>query len=145
MEEIAALAGGIAGKKEVIRGGEYGTHPIPWPYSHGVKIGNVLFIAGQIAFDNDLNIVGDGDPVEQTRQVWRNIEKICVGAGGKVTDIVRVLTWLADIDDMDAVLEVRREFFPDGDYPVASMFEAQKMGAPGLLLETEAVAVIGCS
>jgi len=145
MNEVLALAAGLGGKKEVIRGGEGGTHPIPWPYSHGVKVGNVLMIAGQVALDDELRIVGMGDPKAQARQIWKNIRLVCEAAGGKVTDVVRVLTWLDDLAYMDAVHTVRREVFPDGDYPIASIFQAEKMGAPGLLIETEAMAIIGCS
>jgi enamine deaminase RidA (YjgF/YER057c/UK114 family) len=83
--------------------------------------------------------------VEQARQVWRNIQAVCERAGGKVTDVVRVSTYLVDIDHGEAVHEARREFFPDGDYPVATMVQVAKLGLPGLLLETEAVAVIGSS
>ena len=122
-----------------------GLHPIPWPYSHGWKVGNLLFIAGQVALDEELRLIGPGDAEEQARQVWRNIQAVCEKAGGKVTDVVRVSTYLADVADVEAVHRARREFFPDGDYPVATMLQVAKLGLPGLLLETEAMAMIGCS
>jgi enamine deaminase RidA (YjgF/YER057c/UK114 family) len=131
-------------KKEKIEPGD-GLHPIPWPYSHGWKVGNMLFIAGQVALDEELRLIGPGDAEEQARQVWRNITAVCERAGGKVTDVVRVSTYLANIADVEAVHRARREIFPDGDYPVATMFEVAELGLPGLLLETEAMAVIGCS
>lgn len=130
--------------KEVIPA-ERGPHPLPWPYSHGIKIGNTLFIAGQVALDEELRIVGPGDAEAQARQTWRNIQKVVEAAGGKITDVVRVTTYVADLADVEAIHEVRREFFPDGDYPVATVIQAAKLGLPGLLLETEAFAVIGCS
>jgi enamine deaminase RidA (YjgF/YER057c/UK114 family) len=122
-----------------------GLHPLPWPYSHGWKVGNLLFIAGQVALDEELRLIGPGDAEEQARQVWRNIQAVCEKAGGKVTDVVRVSTYLADVADVEAVHRARREFFPDGDYPVATMLQVAKLGLPGLLLETEAIAMIGCS
>jgi len=131
-------------KKEKIEPGD-GLHPLPWPYSHGWKVGNLLFIAGQVALDEELRLIGPGDAEEQARQVWRNIQAVCEKAGGKVTDVVRVSTYLADVADVEAVHNARREFFPDGDYPVATMFEVAKLGLPGLLLETEAIAMIGSS
>jgi enamine deaminase RidA (YjgF/YER057c/UK114 family) len=131
-------------KKEKIEPGD-GLHPIPWPYSHGWKVGNMLYIAGQVALDEELRLIGPGDAEEQARQVWRNITAVCEKAGGKVTDVVRVSTYLANIADVEAVHRARREIFPDGDYPVATMFEVAELGLPGLLLETEAMAVIGCS
>ncbi len=132
------------GKKEVIRPA-HGIHPLPWPYSHGVKVGSMLFIAGQVALDEELRIVGPGDAEAQARQTWKNIQIVVEAAGGKVTDVVRVTTYVADLADIDAIHRVRREFFPSGDYPTATVVQASKLGLPGLLLETEAFAIIGCS
>ena len=133
-----------APKKETIEPAK-GIHPLPWPYSHGIRVGDTLYVAGQVALDENLRLVGPGDAEEQARQTWRNIKTVVEAAGGKVTDVVRVTTYVADLADVDAIHEVRREFFPDGDYPVATVVQAAKLGLPGLLLETEAFAIIGCS
>src|SRR5437667_5803299 len=118
-------------KKEVI-GRERGTHPLPWPYSHGIKVGNLLFVAGQVALDENLRLVGPGDAEAQARQTWKNIQRVVEAAGGKVTDVVRVTTYVVDLSDVEAIHEVRREFFPDGDYPTATVVQAAKLGLPGL-------------
>jgi enamine deaminase RidA (YjgF/YER057c/UK114 family) len=131
-------------KKEIIKP-ERGIHPLPWPYSHGIRIGETLYVAGQVALDEDLRLVGPGDAEEQARQTWRNIQAVVEAAGGKISDVVRVTTYVADLADVEAIHQVRREFFPDGDYPVATVVQAAKLGLPGLLLETEAFAIIGCS
>ena len=109
-------------KKVKIEPGD-GLHPLPWPYSHGWKVGNLLLIAGQVALDEELRLIGPGDAEEQARQVWRNIKVAVEKAGGKLTDVVRVSTYVADIGDIDAIQRARREFFPEGDYPVATMVE----------------------
>jgi enamine deaminase RidA (YjgF/YER057c/UK114 family) len=132
------------GKKEIIRP-EHGIHPLPWPYSHGIKVGNLLFVAGQVALDEELRMIGPGDAAAQARQTWKNIQTVVEAAGGKITDVVRITTYVVDLADMEAIHKVRREFFPDGDYPTATVVQAAKLGLPGLLLETEAFAVIGCS
>lgn len=131
-------------RKQIVRPAE-GIHPLPWPYSHGVKVGNTLYIAGQVALDEQLRLVGPGDAAAQARQTWRNIQTVVEAAGGKITDVVRVTTYVADLADVEAIHEVRREFFPDGDYPAATVVQAAKLGLPGLLLETEAFAIIGSS
>jgi len=131
-------------RKEIIRP-EAGIHPLPWPYSHGVKVGPLLFVAGQVALDEQLRIVGPGDAEAQARQTWRNIKTVVEAAGGKISDVIRVTTYVADLADIEAIHRVRREFFPDGDFPTATVVQAARLGLPGLLLETEAVAVIGCS
>lgn len=134
----------LTGKKIIVPT-EQGPHPLPWPYSHGVRVGNMLWIAGQVALDEELRLIGPGDPEAQARQTWRNIQMVVEAAGGKITDIVRVCTYLRDLSAMDAVHRVRREFFPDRDYPVATVVQVAALGLPGLELETEAFAVIGCS
>src|SRR3954447_10688617 len=131
-------------RKQKIEPGD-GLHPLPWPYSHGWKIGSLLFIAGQVALDEELRLIGPGDAEEQARQVWRNSQAVGEKAGGKVTDVVRVSTYLADVADVEAVHRARRGFFPDGDSRVATMLQVANLGLPGLLLETEAIAMIGCS
>lgn len=131
-------------KKEIIPP-TAGIHPLPWPYSHGVKVGSGLLIAGQVALDENLRIVGPGDAGAQARQTWTNIQTIVEAAGGKIADVVRVTTYVADIADVEAIHTVRREFFPNGDYPTATVVQVAKLGLPGLLLETEAFAIIGCS
>ena len=138
------MTNGDSPRKQKIEPGD-GLHPLPWPYSHGWRIGNMLFIAGQVALDEELRLIGPGDAEEQARQVWRNIQAVCERAGGKVTDVVRVSTYLADVADVEAIHTARRGFFPDGDYPVATVVQVAKLGLPGLLLETEAIAMIGCS
>jgi reactive intermediate/imine deaminase len=122
-----------------------GPHPLPWPYSHGIRVGDTLFVAGQVALDQELRVIGPGNAEAQARQTWRNIQMVVEAAGGKVTDVVRVTTYLADLTHLEEIHSVRREFFPNGDYPVATVVQVAALGLPGLLLETEAFAVIGCS
>ena len=131
-------------KKEIIDPGER-MHPLPWPYSHAVKVGSLLFVAGQVALDEKLRLIGIGDPEAQARQVWRNIQTVVEAAGGKVTDVVRVTTYLADASHLEAVHRARREFFPAGDYPTATVVQVAALAAPGYLLETEAFAIVRCS
>src|SRR5947207_9229643 len=106
-------------KKAKIEPGD-GLHPLPWPYSHGWKVGNLLFIAGQVALDEELRLIGPGDAEEQTRQVWRNIKVVVEKAGGKLSDVVRVSTYVADIADIDAIMEAPTEHFPNSGYPVST-------------------------
>jgi reactive intermediate/imine deaminase len=134
----------MSARKQIIPT-DAGPHPLPWPYSHGIRVGDTLFVAGQVALDEELRLIGPGDAEAQARQTWRNIKKVVEAAGGKVTDVVRVTTYVADLAHLEAIHSVRREFFPAGDYPVATVVQVAALGLPGLLLETEAVAVIGCS
>ena len=131
------------GRKEIIEPGSI--HPLPWPYSHGIRVGNLLVIAGQVALDEELRLIGPGDFEAQARQTWKNIQAVAEAAGGKVTDVVRVTTYLVDLTHIETLHRVRREIFPNGGYPTATVVEVQALGLPGLLLETEATAIVGSS
>src|SRR6266566_1610391 len=112
---------------------------------HGFTMPEAYLLACQAALDEELRLIGPGDAEAQARQTWKNIQTVVEAAGGKVTDVVRVTTYVADLADMDAIHKVRREFFPTGDFPTATVVQAAKLGLPGLLLETEAFAIVGCS
>jgi enamine deaminase RidA (YjgF/YER057c/UK114 family) len=134
----------LVDKKEIIMPDEL--HSLErWPYSHGVRVGDLLFIAGQVALDQDLQLVGKNDAEAQSRQIWQNIRAVVESAGGNVTDVVRVTLFVLDFKHMPAFHKVRKEIFADGRYPAATGVQVVKLGLPGLLLEIEATAVIGSS
>ena len=112
------------------------------PYAPAIRSGNVLFIAGQVAFDERGAIVGRGDARRQAEQTWSNIRRIVEAAGGTMDCIVRILVLLADIRDAPAEQEVRHSFFPSGRYPACTLMQAANLGLDGLLMEIEATAVL---
>ena len=59
-----------------------------WPYSHGVRVGNLLFIAGQVGLDKELNLAPDAEG--QAKLAWESIRQVVEAAGGKITDVVSV-------------------------------------------------------
>jgi len=114
----------------------------PEPYSHGVRMDNVLFIAGQVALGEKLEILGENDARAQARAAWTNIKKVVEDAGGTLSNIGRIAVYLARIEDAPLEQDVRREFFPDGDYPACTVVQVARLGLPGLLMEIEATAVL---
>jgi len=106
-----------------------------------VRAGNTLYVAGQVALDHHLQIVGRGDARAQARQVWHNIKAVIEAAGGRLDDVVQITTFLANMDDLDAIHDGRREFF-SGDFPTATVVEVSRLGMEDLLLETQVIAVL---
>lgn len=66
-----------------------GLCPPPEPYSYAVKAGNTLYLAGQVAFDADGEVVG-ATVTEQARQVWANISRVLAASGSSIADVVKV-------------------------------------------------------
>lgn len=112
-------------------------------YAMGVEVsgGRTLYVAGQVAIDADGKLVGQGDFKAQTRQVLGNVQAIVEEAGGKMSDIVKLTTFLTDMDNYAAFCEVRSEYLKP-PFPAATLVEVSSLVRPEWLLEVEAIAVI---
>lgn len=123
---------------------EYRVDGLPEPFSHytdAVRAGDLLFVSGCVALDADGNLVGEGDVVAQTRQVFENIGLCLAAAGASFADVVKVTTFLTNIDDRPAVNEVRKEVFGTAK-PASTLVEVSALVLPEFLIEVEAVAVV---
>jgi enamine deaminase RidA (YjgF/YER057c/UK114 family) len=114
----------------------------PEPYSHAIRCGDTLYIAGQVAFDAQNQIVGAGDPRRQAEQVWHNIRLAVEGAGGTLADVVKITIFLKDIRHAPAEIGVREQLFEPGRFPVCTLVQVANLGLPDLLMEVDAVAAL---
>lgn len=118
----------------------------PWEplvgYSRAVRVGDVVYVSGTTATDKDGNIVGEGDPYKQTCQALRNVEAALRGVGASVQDVVRTRIFVTDIEGWDEIGRAHGEVFAD-IRPATSMVEVSRLIDPRMLVEIEAVAVIG--
>lgn len=118
--------------------------PSPNAYSHAVKTGNTVYVAGQMAVDKSMRIVGVGDIAAQTRQVFGNIEKTLVAVGAGLGDIVSMTVFLRDMRDLRTFVRTRREIF-ERDFPASTAVQVAGFADPEGLVEVNAVAVVGRS
>ena len=116
--------------------------PPPEPYSHAIRAGNTLYLAGQVAFDRNGDIVGE-TVEEQARQVWRNIRDILEGAGSSIADVVKVTYIMQDIREISEEFPVREEVFAGRPFPAVTAMQAAALGLPGLKMEVDVIAVTG--
>ena len=115
----------------------------PEPYSHAIRCGDTLYIAGQVAFDEQNQVVGIGDPRRQAEQVWRNIRLAVEAAGGTLADVVKITIFLKDVRHAPAEIGVRERLFEPGRFPVCTLVQVANLGLADLLMEVDAVAVLG--
>jgi reactive intermediate/imine deaminase len=110
-------------------------------YSNGVKVGDTIYVSGQVALDSGGRLVGPGDVVAQTRQVLENIGSVLAAGGATLDDVVKVTVYLANVDDRPRVNEVRQVYF-GANRPASTLIEVSRLALEGLLVEIEAVAVV---
>ena len=115
----------------------------PEPYSHAIRCGDTLYIAGQVAFDEQNQVVGVGDPRRQAEQVWRNIGLAVEAGGGTLADVVKITIFLKDVRHAADEISVREGLFEPGRFPICTLVQVANLGLPDLLMEVDAVAVLG--
>jgi 2-iminobutanoate/2-iminopropanoate deaminase len=111
------------------------------PLAQGKQIGNTIYVSGQIAYDPDGKLVGEGDMKAQTRQVFENIQRVLENAGSGLEDIVKITTYITDGSKFMDMLAVRSEIFGN-DPPASTAVVVAALAFPALLIEVEAIAIM---
>lgn len=102
--------------------------PTNLPFSEAVRVGNVLYLSGQIGIVPGSMKLAPGGIREEARQTMENIKTSLEAHGYGLNDLVKCTVMLADISELGAFNEVYRSFF-SGRYPARSA-----LGANGLVL-----------
>jgi len=110
-------------------------------YSRAVHMGSEVHVSGTTATDDDGDIVGKGDPYEQTKQTLRNIKNALQETDASLEDIVRTRMYVTDIDQWEAIGDAHSDVFGI-IRPATSMIELNRLINSELLVEIEAVAII---
>ena len=113
----------------------------PATYSHVVKVGNLLFIAGQVAFDSEGKLVGENDMNAQVRQVLENLKTALASQKADFSNVVKINIFTTDVEAFLGAAEVRAEYFKDQP-PASTLVQISKLARPGLMVEIEAIAAL---
>ena len=116
----------------------------PPTYSQAVKVTGaetVLYIAGQVAYDNNGNAAHAGDFKAQARAALQAVQAQVEAGGGTMANIVKVNTYLTDIRHRADYGPIREEFFGN-KMPASTLVAVAGLAHPDFLIEIEAIAVI---
>ncbi|MCL6534055.1 MAG: RidA family protein [Armatimonadetes bacterium] len=111
------------------------------PYSQAVRVGDWLFISGQIPVDPVNNEVVPGGIRAQTKQVLQNLQAILNAEGASLQHVVKTTIYLQDLDDFKAMNEVYATYFTE-PYPARATVQVAALPR-GVLIEIEAIAYLG--
>ena len=110
-------------------------------YSQGIKIGNTVYVSGQIPLDpHNMELVTIGME-EQIVQVFENLRAVCEAAGGGLSDIVKLNLYLTDLADFGLVNAVMARYFSE-PYPARAAVGVNEL-PKGAHVEADAVMVVG--
>ena len=108
-------------------------------YEHAARAGDFIYVAGQVARDENGEWVGLGDAGKQAEQVYRNIGRILAHMGAGPQDVVRIMVFMTDRADRDAVTKARLDFFGDHRPPHSGILIGG-LGSPEVRIEVEVIA-----
>lgn len=120
--------------------------PALGPYSQGVKVGDTIYVSGQLPIDPKTREIVGGGIAAQTEQVLLNIREILEEGEASLDDIVKVTIYLRDLSNFAEVNRVYELFFPNTDYdpqvpPARSTIEVSRLPRDAEI-EIDAIATI---
>lgn len=143
-----ALQGNSIPKQRVMPAGHWDWH-VPTPFSQGWKVGNLVFVGGQLSADENGNVIGEGDIEVQTKNVFDNVTRVLEEAGASWHDVVKLNTYYVCNETGPAVQQfwekmtrVRLQYLPEPG-PAGTAVRVAGLMYDGFLVEVEAIAVTG--
>jgi enamine deaminase RidA (YjgF/YER057c/UK114 family) len=119
----------------------------PWEsiagYSRAIRAGNTIYVTGTTSLDAEGKLLHEGDAAAQARRIFEIIGKALAGLGGRLEDIVLTRMYVTNIArDWEAVARVHGEALGHVR-PATAMVEVKALIDPEMLVEIEAIAVLG--
>jgi 2-iminobutanoate/2-iminopropanoate deaminase len=103
--------------------------------------GRVIWVAGHGATHDASGRPFDGDFEGQVRQVFANIAATLELTGSKLADLVTMTVFIGDVRYGDRFVEIRKEFFPDEQFPASALITVAGFANPAMMVEIQCVAV----
>jgi 2-iminobutanoate/2-iminopropanoate deaminase len=110
-------------------------------YAQAVKVGDTIYLSGQVSHDDEGKIVGIRDMEAQMRQAYANIKKVLAGYGATIDNVVDEILFVTDMDTaFAAAVKCRREVFSGTPIVASTIVQIQRLAFPDLMIEIRCVA-----
>ncbi len=114
--------------------------PCSGTYSQAIKVGNTVYLAGQIPLDPETQQLVSPEISVQAVKAFENLKIVAVAAGGNLDAIVRISVYLTDLADFPLVNDVMKTFF-SAPYPARTTIGVKAL-PKGALIEVDGIMVI---
>ena len=106
--------------------------------------GKTIYVAGQVAYTAEGQLIGQGDLQAQTVQVCENIQTALAAAGSTFSDLVKLTMYIVNYKpaDRSIIMEVRNQYVSAENPPTSTLLGVQSLALPALLIEMDAIAVV---
>jgi 2-iminobutanoate/2-iminopropanoate deaminase len=126
------------------------TLDMPWEkeygYAQAVKVGDTIYVSGQVSHDDKGNIVGLRDMETQMLQAYANIQKVLTQYGATMDNVVDELLFVTDMDAaFAAAVKCRQEVFSGLPVVASTIVQIQRLAFPELMIEIKCVAKLESS
>jgi len=120
-------------------------HGMPWEkdygYSQALKVGDTIYLAGQVGHDDKGEIVGQSNIEVQMRQAYANVKKILSRYGATMDNVVDEILFVTDMDAaMAARSKLQHEFYSGMVPPASTIVQIQRLAFPALMVEIRTTA-----
>lgn len=113
----------------------------PFKIAQAYRVGDLIFVSGQAAIDDQGNVVGAGDFDAQAAQAFANLERVLQAGGSDLSKIVKVNIYLKDMGNFGKIVGLRERYFTP-PYPADTIVEITGLALPELEIEIEAIALV---
>jgi enamine deaminase RidA (YjgF/YER057c/UK114 family) len=105
--------------------------------------GRIVWLAGQTATRDASGADISGNFDAQVAAIFTLLDATLKKAGGRLADMTTMTVFINDPRNGDRFVELRKGYFPDGNYPASALITVSNFARPGMLIEIQGVAVIG--
>ena len=120
---------------------------MPWEkeygYSQAVKVGDTIYVSGQVSHDDSGNVVSSGDMEAQMRQAYANIRKVLAQYGATMDNIVEEILFVTDMNTaFTAAVKCREDVFFGAPVVASTIVQVQRLAFPEIMIEIKCVAKV---
>ena len=120
---------------------------MPWEseyaYSQAVKVGDTIYLAGQVSHDDNGNVLGIGNMEVQMRQAYANVKKVLAQYGTTMANVVEEIVFVTDMEAaLAARVKLKQEVFSDPPAMANTIVQIQRLAFPELMIEIRCIAKV---